>query len=482
MNPRLNIPLTKKVWKNRRILILGLGQYPQGSGVSAALLFARLGAKVTVTDLKTSNVLGDNVKRLKKFKSVRFVLGRHDLKDVRAAEFIVPNQRVRQNSPEMTLARKLVIPVQTEIALFLNHCPARIVGITGTRGKSTTTAMIAHLLTGRTGRQDGQDDRTENQTSQQDSVRPVVPSSRRPVPKVWLGGNILVSPLTFLSKIKKDDIVVLELSSFQTELLADARPVDIAVVTNIKRDHLNAYGSMEEYAEAKAQIFRYQKRNQVVILNADDDYGRAWMKEAPSRVVTSSSRDRLPISKSNFPLLGEHNVMNAHAAVAAARAAGASMDQIKRGLKTFKPLPHRLETVHVWRNIRFVNDTTATTPDGTIAAIEALADHHHLWLIAGGADKELEYVELAKTVKKHHPRIHILLLPGDASEKIKNALSRFKEHIHPVLNIRQAVALARRSAIPGDAVVLSPGAASFNQFKNEFERGEEFVRAVKSLL
>jgi UDP-N-acetylmuramoylalanine--D-glutamate ligase len=383
------------------------------------------------------------------------VLGKHDLNDVKNAEFIVPNQRVRQSSPEMKLARKLGIPTQTEIALFLNHCPATVIGVTGTRGKSTTASLIAHLLRdGRKGKQN----------------------------KIWLGGNILVSPLTFLSRIKKQDIVVLELSSFQTESMAPAQPVDIAVITNLMRDHLNAYASMGEYAEAKAQMFRQQHPHQTVILNADDAYGRAWAKEAPSHVILFSKRDRLPIAASAFPLLGAHNRLNANAAIAAARAAGASVDQVTRGLKTFKPLPHRLQTVRVWRNIRFVNDTTATTPDGTIAAIQALADnHHHLWLIAGGADKHLAYAEFARVVKKHHPRIHILLLPGDASRKIKKALASLKEHIHPVLNILQAVDFARRAAIPGDAVVLSPGAASFNQFKNEFERGEVFMKAVREL-
>lgn len=447
----IRAPFTKQVWKDRRVLILGLGQFPKGSGVSAALLFARLGAKVTVTDLKTAKALKENVATLKKFKNVRFVLGKHDLQDVRDAEFIVPNQRVRQSAPEIKLARKLGIPIQTEIALFLNRCPAKVIGITGTRGKSTTTSLIAHLLKG--GKK-----------------------------KVWLGGNILISPLTFLSKIKKDDIVVLELSSFQTESLSEARPVDIAVVTNLMRDHLNAYADMEEYAEAKAQIFRYQKPAQFVILNADDTYGDRWMNEAPSRVQLFSSRDRLPIKRSDFPLIGEHNVMNAHAAVLAAKAAGASATQIKKGLKTFKGLDNRLQTIRMWNGIRFVNDTTATTPDGTIAAIEALqADHHHLWIISGGADKALDYAELGKISKKYHPHIHFIMLPGDASLKMYDALLHMKGHIHGVKDLAEAVRVAKQHAIKGDVIVLSPGAASFNQFKNEFDRGEQFNELVKKI-
>lgn len=449
-------PLTRKVWKNRRVLILGLGQFPQGSGISAALLFARLGAQVTVTDLKKAKELGTNVQRLKRFKNVRFVLGRHDLKDVRRAAFIVPNQRVRHEAPEMRLARKLGIPICTEIALFLNHCPASAIGVTGTRGKSTTTALIAHILS-----------------------QPKKKNTRR----VWLGGNILVSPLTFLSRMRPGDIVVLELSSFQTESLADARPVDIAVVTNIMRDHLNAYADMEEYAEAKAGIFRNQHPRQTVVFNRDDAHGQQWASEAPSRVVTFGARDRLPVKQMDLLLEGSHNVMNALAAMRAATAAGATRAQITKGLKTFKPLPNRLETVRVWRDIRFVNDTTATTPDGTIAAIDALngRGHHHLWVIMGGADKELTYEGLEPVIARHYPHIHILLLPGDASEKIKKALPDHAHAIHPVNDIADAIRVARRSAVPGDTVVLSPGAASFNQYANEFERGKVFVQAVKEL-
>ncbi|MEN9557906.1 MAG: hypothetical protein RL141_275 [Candidatus Parcubacteria bacterium] len=444
-------PLTRTHWKDKQVLILGLGQYPKGSGVSAALLFARLGARVTVTDLKTKKSLAANVKQLQRFKNVRFVLGRHDLADVRNADLIVPNQRVRQEAKEIMLARTLGIPVQTEMALFLNACPARVIGITGTRGKSTTSALIAHILAGKKGR------------------------------RVWLGGNILVSPLTFLSRVKPNDDVVLELSSFQTEWLGDARPVDIAVVTNLMRDHLNAYGSMEEYAEAKAQIFRHQTPAQTVILNRDDAYGRLWIKEAPSHVRTFGTRDVIGIPPTRLPLLGEHNAMNIRAAIEASKAAGVSIATIRHRIKTFTPLADRLETVAVKKGVRYVNDTTATTPDGTIAAVNALAPltKGTLWLILGGADKELEYAGLAKTLKKNQAHLHLLLLPGDASAKVTRAIRSLRLMTTPVNDIRQAVMIARQQSAKGDIVALSPGAASFNQFANEFERGKAFKTLLK---
>ena len=200
----LQAPLNKKAWKNRRVLVLGLGQYPQGSGVTAALLFARLGARVTVTDLKTKKELAKNVKRLARFKNVRFALGGHRLEDVRRAELIVANPRVRPASKQLALARRLNIPATSDIALFLDRCPAPVIAVTGTRGKSTTSALIASIM-------------------------------RASGKKVWLGGNILVSPLTFLSKVRSDHVVVLELSSWQCESLSKSKAPRVAVATNPAR-------------------------------------------------------------------------------------------------------------------------------------------------------------------------------------------------------------------------------------------------------
>lgn len=438
--------LTAEHWNGKNVLILGLGQYPQGSGVSAALLFARLGARVTVTDKKTKKELAANVKQLQKYKNVRFVLGKHDLNDVRNADLVVPNQRVRQQAPEIKLARKKGIPIQTEMSLFLNHCPARVIAVTGTRGKSTTAALIAHILKGTKGK------------------------------KAWLGGNILVSPLTFLDKLKPNHDVVLELSSFQTEWLERARPVEIALFTNLLRDHQDAYASMDEYAEAKAQLFRYQTPEHIAIFNRDDAYGKEWANQAASRVIFFSKKDPVPPSN----LLGEHNKMNIRAATAAANAAGIPAAIIRKQIKSFKGLSNRQELIATKNGIRYINDTTATAPDGTIAAINALAPETGgtLWLIAGGADKGLEYADLAKTAFKHRKHLQILLLPGDASKKLSSAV-KTSVPMTNVKTVQDAVKKASALAKKGDIIALSPGAASFNQFKNEFHRGEVFTSAVR---
>ncbi|MDP3794012.1 MAG: Mur ligase family protein, partial [Candidatus Uhrbacteria bacterium] len=194
-----------------RVLILGLGQYPQGSGVSSALYFARRGDEVTVADPYYTKAMDKNIARLKKFKLARFILGKHATKEVKKMDLILRHQRIRDNEPELREARRLRIPIETELSLFLRQCPARVVGVTGTRGKSTTTALIAEIL--RVGANPRVRPPTEGQTH----------GSAPTHPRIWLGGNILVSPLTFLSKIKPTDIVVLEISSFQLEGLGEAR-------------------------------------------------------------------------------------------------------------------------------------------------------------------------------------------------------------------------------------------------------------------
>lgn len=462
--PRTMYDPTMNITKQAYVLILGLGQYPQGSGVSAALYAAKLGAHVVATDLKTAKELAGNVAQLKKYKNVSFALGGHREKDIREADVIVANPRIRPDQKEMKLARKLGKPVVSDISLFLDRCPARVVGITGTRGKSTTSALIAEMLK----------------------------ASKK---RVWLGGNILVSPLNFLSKVKSRDIVVLELSSWQCESLGVTKhPPCISVVTNLMRDHLNAYTGMEDYAEAKAQIFRHQGPSDIVVLNADDACGKQWSKEAPGCVYLFGSKktnracvvdgwlvlDGVRIIETNrMKLIGEHNIKNALAAMLAAHAAGATKAGIKKALASFKGLENRLETIRTVKGVTYVNDTTATTPDGAIAAERALRERYgFLFFIMGGADKELDYQELAEVFSKDKKRIGLFVMPGSASDKLIRVCKKHGLAYECVADINVAVKRASEIAEKGDAIILSPAAASFGQFKNEFERGEKFKKAV----
>lgn len=466
-----------------RVLILGLGQYPQGSGVASAIFFAEQGHDVTVTDLKDAEALKGNVQRLRKYKNVRFVLGRHDVDDVKKAELIVRNPRVRNDAPEIKEAIKRRIPIESDISLFLERCPALVVGVTGTRGKSTTSTLIYEMFKAH---------------AEGIAAGPVAAVSQKvlagaarllgalplhhPPRRVWLGGNILVSPLTFLSKVKKDDVVVLELSSWQLEATGfRGISPSVAVWTNLMADHLNTYSGMEEYAEAKAQIFRHQQPDDVVFLPADKSFD-AFAESAPGRVIRFGKKGKeVAIVKSvKMKLLGEHNVRNAEAAVAVALAMGVAVATIKNVLRTFAGLPNRQEVVAVKKGVRYINDTTATTPDATIAALRALSNKKgSVHLIFGGADKELVFTEVAKEMKKTQSMVY--LLPGTAHEKIISALKKSNVPFDDVADLAEAMRVILQKTQKGDVVLLSPGCASFGLFMNEFDRGETFKKLVKKL-
>jgi UDP-N-acetylmuramoylalanine--D-glutamate ligase len=260
---------------------------------------------------------------------------------------------------------------------------------------------------------------------------------------------------------------------------------------------LNTYQGMEDYAEAKAQIFRHQKPKDIVILNADDAYGKRWIKEAGSVVQTfggsrkngaSYHGDDLYlagkelIDARKMKLIGEHNIKNALAASLAARAVGASTVAIRKALTSFKPLENRLELVRSVKEVAWINDTCATTPDGAIAVYQTLKSRHELLLfIMGGADKVLDYTELADTFAKAKGQVSALVLPGDASDKLIKEFVKREIAFERVPDMKTAVARASALAMKGDAVVLSPAAASFGLFKNEFDRGEQFVKGVREL-
>ncbi len=436
-------------WKGKKVLILGLGQYPKGSGISSAIFLARQGANLRVTDQKTENDLKANVTKLKRFKNSKFILGKHRDEDIRWADVIVRNPRVRPSSKEMMLASKLGKRIESDITLFLEKCPCTVIGITGTRGKSTTATLVSEMLKA---------------------------SGKR----VWLGGNILVSPLTFLKNVKSTDIVVLELSSWQLETTGAAGiSPHIAVVTNLMRDHLNSYEGMEDYAEAKAQIFRHQKPEDTLIVNGDDLYCRIFAEQAPGRVVKFSSR-KSPIKEFDVKIPGDHNFLNATAAALAAKMSGAPMSSIKKTLKTFNGLPHRQEIVAIKKKITYVNDTTATTPDGAIAAIKTFNKKGRtLRMIIGGADKELEFDELARAIRRH--LVDAAVLPGTAHVKLSKSLKDAKIKYEDVSSLKEAFDYLASRANPGDTIILSPACASFGLFKNEFDRGEQYKKLVKNL-
>jgi len=460
-----------KRYKGKKVLILGLGRYPQGSGSSAARFFARQGAKVVVTDAKGAADLAESVRRLKGL-GIEFVLGRHRLSDVDRADLVVRNPGVRNDSPLVLRAKKKGVPVTSDILVFMRDTPATVVGVTGTRGKSTTSALIAAMIA----------------------------ASKK---RVWLGGNIKVSPLTFADKVKAGDIVVLELSSWMLEPFPEHHlSPKVAVMTNLMRDHLNTYPSMEAYGRAKAGIFASQGADGIAILSHDDPWTRKYGRAVPGRRVWTSMKPvaeanavfvrggsivareagrETEVAKTDSVLIrGEHNLANALSAVAAARAVGVPFGAIRKALKTFEGLPDRMQTVREFLGVSYMNDSTATTPDATIAALRTLPPRKTV-LISGGADKELEFKGLARAIDRLAKAY--VLLPGNATEKLVAELGKRNRKTGPVIvgSMREAVAVAAGLADRGDTVLLSPGAASFGLFENEDDRSKKFVEEVKRL-
>jgi UDP-N-acetylmuramoylalanine--D-glutamate ligase len=460
--------------KKTKVLILGLGSYPQGTGVSTALYFAKKGNEVLVADQKTAKEVAVNVKQLKKYKNVSYHLGGWRVEDVDWADLIIKNPGVRRNNEALKYAQKIGKQIENDISIFLREAPCMTIGITGTRGKSTTTAWIGDML-------------------KRSGIRTLV------------GGNITVSPLTFLGKLKKDDIAVIELSSWLLETSgANGLSPNIAVWTNVMNDHLNTYDGLEDYAEAKAQIMRHQKPKDIFVANLDDKYVGMYASESASRVLGFSKSKKgsssafeqggwltvihkgkklklLPVK--DIGLRGEHNIMNALAASIASLSAGAKVSAVRESLKLFKGMPYRQEIVGQKNGVIFVNDTTSTTPDAAIAALKAFAEdvgrpgrRTNHW-ICGGADKGLDYTTMVEVAKGK--KIIIYLLVGTAFDRLSKAFKA--KGLKPIksTSLKQAFERAVKSAKAGDVVLLSPACASFGLFKNEFDRGDQFNALVK---
>lgn len=454
--------------KGKKILIMGLGLH--GGGVGAARFFAERGARVTVTDLRTEAQLEPSLAKLKEFSAIFYVLGRHRESDFLHADLIIKNPGVPPTSVYIKLAREKGIPVSSDVSIFLRECPAIIIGVTGTRGKSTTCSLISRFLEAHFKKDKKQKNR-----------------------RVYLGGNIRTSALEFIDTVTSRDIVILELSSFQLDDLARdswkenigaRKSPHIALITNILRDHLNWHGTMSEYIKAKSIIFSHQTRDDVLIANGSDLVVKKMVKSAKSHVI-------FPRLASEFKTmvdanLGTHYRSSTALAIAAALHFDVPKTTITSVLKKFQGLPGRQETIAHIQGVTFINDTTATIPDAAIAALTRFrlrTEKHCLILIAGGSDKKLQFSEFAQAI--HHYVDHLILLPGTATDQLLCSMKKIEDIHSPMRSLQtvpsmeQAVSSAVSIATKGDYVVLTPGAASFGLFANEFDRGDKFIVAVK---
>ncbi len=409
---------------------MGLGSYRDGSGISAALYFLKKGAKLLITDLKTKKELVSQLKRLKKFRNIKYVLDKHREKDFQNADFIFKNPGVPKDSIYLKIARENKITVINDWTIYFQEKPGNLlIGITGTKGKSTITALIYHLLK----------------------------SAKK---QAALCGNIGQSPLAILNKIKKNTIVVAEFSSW---LLHDFKQSpQISIITNLMPEHLDKYKSVKEYYRDKENIFRFQNKNDYLILNKNDENLRKLAKRTKSKIIWYD---------------GELQDV----ALAVAKILRIPGRTAKKAVQNFKGLRGRLQLVREKDGVKYYNDTTATMPDATIFALRSLKKYKgKTILVAGGVDKKLNYKNMAKEIPKYCKAL--VLFKDTASDKILNDL-RFKNEDLKINipDMQNAVKLARQYAIKNDIILFSPGAASFNLFKNEFDRGDQFVKFVKRL-
>ncbi|MEI6533023.1 MAG: UDP-N-acetylmuramoyl-L-alanine--D-glutamate ligase [Candidatus Roizmanbacteria bacterium] len=444
MHSRL-IDSLKNEYKDKKVLVMGLGL--QGGGLGAVQFFLELGADVTITDLKSADQLSSSLKLLEG-KNVKTILGQHHEQDFIQSDLIIKSPKVRWDNPLILSALAKGVQVDMESSFFAKYCPARIIGITGTRGKSTTTYMIYDLL-----KKAGKD--------------------------VVLGGNIPhISTISLLKDIHPDQLVVLELSSWQLSgFKRRAISPHIAVFSNFYPDHLDYYSNMDEYYEDKAVIYQYQKPNDYAVINKSlQNYVEKYPTASHLQFFSDSD-----ISW-NLKIQGTHNVQNASSAYKVGRILGIDEKICKDVLEQFAGVPYRQQIVRIINNVTFVNDTTSTTPVATNIAIEAFKDKY-LVLIFGGSTKHLPTEGLLEKLKLAQK---IVLLKGSFTNEVMPYLQEhYAEKISKVFDsIDEAVVESYRLAknIEGPtSVVLSPGATSFEMFKNEFHRGDEFNRVVNVL-
>ena len=458
--------MPSSTYAGKRVTVMGLGLF--GGGVGAARFFAENGAKVTVTDTRSEEDLKPSIAALMNLP-IRYVLGRHDAGDFRGTDIVMVNPGVSEDNPLVTMARGAGAVIERSINLLFKLTPKNPkLGVTGSNGKSTTTALLGDML-------------------------------RLLDARTVVGGNIGKCLLGEALTLPPGAPVVLELSSFMLEGMRELRTSpNISIVTNFSPNHLDRHCSMENYATAKQTIIEFQKPGDVAVLNADDPALAKWENLTKARVIKFSIHEQ-PEGDSAFldgeklvvriddmeevvalrqtlRLPGSHNVANALAAAAAALAFGVRPWQIAESLATFNGLPHRLEMVaRNSQSVTFYNDSIATTPESAICALASF--HGPITLIAGGYDKGSPFDALGAAIAGKARR---LILLGMTAAKIEEAVSRASRELlrgPQVLHARDlehAMLLATEHALPGEVVLLSPACASYDMFRNFQERGELF--------
>jgi len=447
----------KDKFKDKKITVMGLGLL--GRGVGDAMFLAEYGAKLIVTDLKTKEQLKESLNKLKKFKNIKYVLGKHKLENFRNCDFVLKAAGVPLDSIYIKEAKKHNIPIEMSASLFCKIASIPIIAVTGTRGKSSVTHLIAHIL-------------------------------KFAGKKIILGGNVRgVSNLQLLKQVKNKEVAVLELDSWQLQGFGDSKiSPNISVFTTFFEDHINYYkGSVNKYFRDKANIFKYQKKGDVLIIGRQVlPFIKKWQKENKEKIENKiiTAKERLP-KDLKFNLPGLHNEYNAELAIEVARLLNISDVKIKKALATFSPLSGRLEFLRSINGIKIYNDNSSTTPEATIAALRALGNKkkRNIVLIIGGDKKFLDMSKLLLEIPKFCSKV--VLFKEKGTDLIRAKVFEFKKRgveVYEEEGLSSTVKRAFSIAKKGETILYSPAFSSFGKyFSNEYDRGDKFMKIVKSL-
>ncbi len=473
-----------KNWRGKRVVILGAAR----QGLALARWLAQHGAIVTLSDKRSQAELGAAPDTLAGL-DIRWALGGHPIELLDHADILCLSGGVPTNLPVVIAAMERGIPLSNDTQVFMEAAPCRTIGITGSAGKTTTTTLVGNMaiLAYRDGRRPRGD--TGNSSGSQ-------------VPGVYVGGNIGDPLINYVDEMRRADLAILEISSFQLEQMSLSP--NLAAVLNVTPNHLDRHGTMEAYTAAKARILDFQSGEDMAILGRDDTGAWNLRNKVKGRLysfgfgkldedaegtyyhdgllVLYEHRVDIPLlRRTQLPLRGDHNVMNALAAFAIGHAAGLPLDAMLTAAEEFQGVPHRLELVRTVQGAQWYNDSIATAPERTMAAIRSFEEP--IVLLLGGRDKNLPWSDLADLV---HQRVDHVVLFGEAADKIERALTSSHHSAKPGSidrrpRLHEAVLRAAEIAEAGDVVLLSPGGTSFDEFNDFEERGEKFRLWVQEL-
>jgi len=426
----------------QRVVVAGLGRF--GGNIAAARWLVEQGARVLVTDAQPVEKLAESVKQLDGLP-IEYRLGQQREEDFTSADLVVASPAIMPRHPLLAAARGAGVNVTTEIRLFIERCPATILGVTGTKGKSTATAMLGRMLRRRY--------------------------------NVFVGGNIGSSLLPELPRIGKTDLVVLELSSYMLHYLREMHwSPHIAVVTFLATDHVEWHGSREQYIEAKKTIVQFQRPDDFVVVNEECPACREFASLSHGRVMMYGIEGRKPLE---LKVPGRHNQLNAQAALAAANILDISWQDAQEALRDFPGLPHRLQLVHQEDGVSYYNDSIATIPEAAAAALESFPAKKVIQIV-GGYDSHAPMTALCAALVE---RAKAALCIGQTGPMLAAMMGQSPHNaaaaVYECGDLATAVKVAKQIAAPGDVVLLSTGCKSFDQFVNFEERGETFARLVR---